>query len=93
LKVSPPHSGALATWVADCRVPPGGTVNPGPLHGLMLSQVLRGTFAFSVLAAVMPAAAGLYLCFTLDPPSAATIVLAAFVSLYLALPVSRLRVV
>lgn len=66
-------------------------MNPGSFHGLVLSQVLRGAFAFSVLAAVMPAAAGLYLCFTLDPPSAATIVLAAFASLCLALPLGRLK--
>jgi ABC-type Mn2+/Zn2+ transport system permease subunit len=61
------------------------------LHGLVRSEVLRGTFAFSVLAAVMPAATGLYRCFILDTASAATIVMAAFVLLCLALPLGKLR--
>ncbi len=52
-------------------------VIPGVI-GLLVAPRLRGAFVGAALAAVVSAAAGLYLSFALDLPTAATIVLLAF---------------
>ena len=81
---------AIAIRVAGALLVFAFLVIPG-IVGLALSSRLRYAFAISAAAAIVPAVSGLYLSFVLDLPSAATIVLAAFVLLCLALPVGRLR--
>jgi ABC-type Mn2+/Zn2+ transport system permease subunit len=65
-------------------------VIPGMI-GLLLTQRLKYVFLIAIGAAIIPVVLGLYLSFIFDLPSAATIVLAAFLLLCLAYLIGKMR--